>query len=436
MNTLRPKIDYDKSTWQYQQGDDMFMGGTYAQGEMCMKRPEMPEGFIDENKIIGNKSRSVTTSSTPKSSLRGVTRGVTYTVDTPVEPPVSEPVVESQNIEPEPIVTSEPKPIEESTTEPTDNVEIIEEEPTVDKKTLLATPDWQLISNMVQNGTAKDVFSVGDTFQSTILYNNTNKKYPWIVAGFKRVYDQDVQNINGDIFKDTDKYLQHMHNAMILIAKYAAIVKLPFDNGGDNSYEHSIIRQYLNSESSNPDWFTKQFDPFFKYDDIDYTPDVPGFISCLPEDFVSVVKPASVPIIRTKLHSGIVVDDFQDETLRDVNIPWGVGEMEFDRFWIPSITEMNVIDRSNIELNDYVNTPLEYFVELSNNEQVEIGAANSAYKMKRANSTSTAVTYWTRSPKLDVDTNNIVYVCFASNGAIDQNPVTDTFAILPMCAIY
>lgn len=421
MNTLRPKIDYDKSTWQYQQGDDMFMGGTYAQGEMCMKRPEMPEGFIDENKIIGNKSRSITTSSAPKSSPKGITRGVTRTADTSVEPPVSEPIVEpQQNVEPEPIVTSEPESIEESTMEQTDNVEVTEEESVVDKKTLLATPDWKLISNMVQNGTAKDVFSVGDTFQSTILYNNTNRKYPWIVAGFRDVMESDTGA---------------KHNAMILIAKYAAIVKLPFDNGGDNSYEHSIIRQYLNSESSNPDWFIKQQDRFLaEYEDVDYTPEVPGFISCLPEDFANIIKPASINSIITKMHSGNVnLGNTEDQ---GTYIPWGDSNTTFDRFWIPSITEMNAIDRSNIKLNDHEDAPLEYFVELSNNEQVEIGVANTAYKMKRANSTSTAVTYWTRSPKLDVDADNIVYVCFASNGAIDQNPVTDTFAILPMCAIY
>ena len=380
----------------------MFTGGTFSVGELCMKRPSMPEGFINEDDIIGNKTttlntthstRKVTTTlstnlnttitnnvdfnsnttlSTNLNTTNNVDSNSNTTITNNVESTKDTKTVIVEDVQKEETIT---EPLLENTVE---EPKVEEVEKTIDKETLLSNPDWNTIVDIVRKNDG--TFSVGDVFTSTIAYNSTTKKFPWIVADIRKIADSnDVE-----------------HNALILISKYACIQKLPFDNGSNNDYKYSIIRQYLNSENKDNNWFTLQYDG-----DVEYTPEIPTFQSTLPEDFVKVVKP-------------IKIDS-------DCN----------DKFWIPSLEEMNV-NYSNSSNNE----PLQYFVNLSEDgNKVELGSINNNYKFKRANATSTAVTYWTRTSFVD-DVNNSVYACFASNGTINSNIVTDSFAIVPVCAIY
>lgn len=52
-NIKRPTILQDNSIWMYPQLVDMFCNASFNPNEFCMKRIEMPDGFVDETKIIG-----------------------------------------------------------------------------------------------------------------------------------------------------------------------------------------------------------------------------------------------------------------------------------------------------------------------------------------------------------------------------------------------
>ena len=353
----------------------MFTGGTYAAGEMCMRRSPMPEGFINEDDIIGNTVSTTDTTQEEQNSLHTNRRTILNTTSTTSTDNVEEPKVVE---EPKTEEVVEPTITEPSTTEEP-NLDLIDGPivDSVDKESLLSNPDWKTIVDIVRNN--DNTFSVVDVFTSTIVYNNTTKKFPWIVADIRTITDSD--NVE--------------HNALILISKYACIQKLPFDNGNDNSYKYSIIRQYLNSETTD-NWFTLQYDG-----DVEYSSDIPAFQSTLPEDFVKNIKPV-------KLDNECI-----------------------DKFWIPSLDEMNVNYPNSSDVKG-----LQYFVDLSEDgSKIEIGTTNTNYKFKRANTTSTAVPYWTRTP-FDDTAHNSVYACFASNGSINSNIVTDSFAVVPVCAIY
>lgn len=49
----RPNVMQELSIWQYPQLKDRFAACSLIPNEFCMKRIEMPEGFIDESKIVG-----------------------------------------------------------------------------------------------------------------------------------------------------------------------------------------------------------------------------------------------------------------------------------------------------------------------------------------------------------------------------------------------
>ena len=53
MDVKRPRILQENSIWMYPQVCDIFCNASFNPTEFCMKRIEMPEGFVDESKIIG-----------------------------------------------------------------------------------------------------------------------------------------------------------------------------------------------------------------------------------------------------------------------------------------------------------------------------------------------------------------------------------------------
>ena len=121
------------------------------------------------------------------------------------------------------------------------------------------------------------------------------------------------------------------------------------ENSIINRWKYSNLRQWLNSAGTN--WFSPAYntDAFVTYDDDTWTyislmrnSDSIGFLSCLPEDLVNVIKP-----IKIQTQAFFNENNF-DESIEEPDIINDVYvDITYDKIFIPSLEEMNIKPSDN-----------------------------------------------------------------------------------------
>lgn len=177
---------------------------------------------------------------------------------------------------------------------------------------------------------------------------------------------------------------------------------------GSNNYAQSIMRKWLNSSNTDPNiWATPEtrFNKFIKMPGITVE-NRAGFMSGLPEDFLSVVQTAVLPN-RT---NGKFETDSLDGTVFEINMDYTTE----DKFFLISATEL-------FGNTSFPGTVLEYYDGASSAERIK-------YYIN-----GTAANYWTRSGTTAVNAG----WCTSStvNGTINSASATNPFGVAPACII-
>lgn len=178
---------------------------------------------------------------------------------------------------------------------------------------------------------------------------------------------------------------------------------------GSNNYAQSAIRQWLNSsESAGNVWIPKtKFDrpPIYKNS-------ISGFMSGLPEDFLSVVKPASVPCYTNKIYEVDGLDGSE----------YGIMEAYAltDMFFLLSRTEIYG-PFVNQSVSGADGEQLEFYKDLTDSERIKYDVSGSAK------------TVWTRS--------NTEFTAYAVYNMLPTGTVSNgtagasTYGVCPACII-
>ena len=151
-----------------------------------------------------------------------------------------------------------------------------------------------------------------------------------------------------------------------------------------NRWKYSNLRQWLNS--SGADWFSPAYNtdvflsfsqdfPIVEYSLMRDFGGVNGFLSCLPEDLVECIQP-----IKIQTQAFFNEDNF-DESIEEPDIINDVYvDTTYDKFFIPSLEEMNLKPSSN---NNYADdgiegTAWEYYInKFGSQSRVTSGATIS-----------------------------------------------------------
>lgn len=176
---------------------------------------------------------------------------------------------------------------------------------------------------------------------------------------------------------------------------------------GYNRYKMSAIRQWINSEAQNGEWWESQH-----IGDVSPVITNDGFVAGLDADFVSVITPVKVDSIGNNPTDSGVVDSI------------------YDRFWIPSVEEMYGVPGNDQKGYEGVYFPY-WKTEMDVNNPTT--NANEARCIKTVNDPEgSAVEVWLRTPK---NSNTYQNWFITTTGGMNVNPAYYGKSVLPCCAI-
>lgn len=310
----------------------------------------------------------------------------------------------------------------------------------------LEIDSWEALVEIAKSGKANTIMSVGDTITSTYTVGQNEYTNTWLVLGFRNVELENGdkypnvpiiamqytthENVVFDAAENTEAteetaqagfyycgfdgtnytMLNLSTGDAIPYSSYTKVYKTLWNSVnpiryGLNNWRYSFARQCLNNSGTG--WATPQHA-------CDVLPNnaanITGFLSYLPPDMVAALHPIKI-------------------TTKQPNYMGGGLDVTYDKFWLLSISEMNMKD-NNASPDD--GEPLEYFKELSQSES-KVNTGTYSWMIRYAvNATTSAQYWWSRSATL-----GYMYEWFVGSvGSVGYSgPPGNGHRLLPACAI-
>ena len=311
---------------------------------------------------------------------------------------------------------------------------------------------WLAVQADIRAGRAKTRYAIGDELITTYSYNNVEYECPWVVLdndrecewedgtkhpglwlGMKYCTPEDIQFDAKEGVEATEETAQEgvyycgyngstytMLNLStgdtIPYGSYTTVYKGSINHKdvyqyGYNRWRDSGQRQWLNSAAGVGEWWESTHLGDVAPSQLE---SVPGFMTRLPNDFLSVVTPVKVKTSCNTVTDGSVTDTTVDKFfLQSVEEAYGVPQIE------------------NVEGPYFPYWKIA--TQLDNPSNGSSSATNDARKIRRvSNKTGSAAHVRLRSAY-----RSYAYYAWTviSSGYLDDNHASNSYAALPACVI-
>lgn len=298
---------------------------------------------------------------------------------------------------------------------------------------------WAGLGRLAASGYAPYMLEVGGIINGTLTAEDgTTYDYPWIIVDFRDVELQSnailhnvpilqaqyvyikIQHFDGYertvATEETAQEGYYYFNQSYTPLNLTTGSSIPYEDNttiyktmwnaaepiqnGNSRWMYSTARQWLNGNESG--WWTKQY----ATDAAGWYNSAKSFPSLMPSDMIANIRPV--------------------KTVTNVKTIYGGGtDVTYDRFWLASLSEMNLA-------NNAEGAPWEYYKQILNSETPVSSSGTYPAMIRYGFSNSTAYTWWTRT----IYSNNLWVTTIGTSGKPGGNPAyTNSYHWLPCCAL-